>query len=371
MSQPLLLVGDSESNQDLYYKTHFLAGDPFVYLENGSDRLLVVGPFERGRAEKEGIVPTVKTFDDFGYNDLLREGMNRSDAFSTVLERIVTSVSTNAVTVPRNFPLGLGDGLRSRKIELALDGDAVSLARRQKSPDEIAAMERVQQATERAVECALELLRQSDESGGVLHVDGTPLTAERLRLEMAISLLREGADAGTPIVAGGPGAADPHWTGAGPLRAGEAIVIDIFPRDKSSRYFADMTRTVVRGEPKPILVAMYDATLEAQEAAFSEIRAGANGKDVHAAVNAIYQDAGFGGDSGPRLVHGTGHGLGLEVHEAPHLGITDMELLEGDVVTVEPGLYDPEIGGVRIEDVVVVTADGYRNLTRFPKSFRI
>ena len=187
------------------------------------------------------------------------------------------------------------------------------------------------------------------------------------------------ADAGT-IVAGGVQATDPHEEGHGPLRSGEAIILDIFPVDKASRYYADMTRTVIKGEPNEELQKMYDAVLESQEAALGMIRAGVNGKDIHQKVSDVLHERGYktlvhdqeeGTPLRTGFFHGTGHGVGLEIHEAPRISLSDDELRLGDVVTVEPGLYDPQVGGVRIEDLVVVTEDGCRNLTDFPKEFRI
>lgn len=369
MADALLLVGDSESNQNIYYKTRFLAGDPFVYVEIGSGGLLVTSPMEHGRATKESTVAEVKTFDDFGFAELVKESNNREHAFSAVLARIVQQAG-RTIRVEGAFPLQYADHLRSDGVTLDIDRELLKLERRRKSPEEIRAIEQAQRATERATAHAIEILKESVDRAGTLHFGGTPLTSERLRTEIEIALIKEQMDPGTPIVAGGPGAADPHWLGSGPLKTGEAIVMDIFPRGKQSRYFADMTRTVVKGEPRPGLRAMYDAVLAAQEAALARIRAGANGRDVHTAVVDTFRDHGFTGDgTGPRFIHGTGHGVGLDIHEGPSLGVTNIELLEGDVVTVEPGLYDPELGAIRIEDLVVVTADGYQNLTDFSKAF--
>jgi Xaa-Pro aminopeptidase len=173
-------------------------------------------------------------------------------------------------------------------------------------------------------------------------------------------------------VAGGRTAADPHGRGHGPLRPHEAIVMDIFPRSRSSRYFADITRTVVKGTPASMLPAMYDAVMRAHEAALHEVRAGANGAAVHRAVLNEFRTAGYDGrPDRPSMPHGTGHGIGLDIHEAPRLGEIDVELIEGDVITIEPGLYHPDIGGVRVEDAVVVTKDGYRNLTSMSKRFEL
>ena len=181
-------------------------------------------------------------------------------------------------------------------------------------------------------------------------------------------------------MAGGPQAADPHERGHGPLKAGESIIVDIFPVDLSTRYYSDMTRTFVKGEPNDGLQEMYDAVLESQEAALSMIRAGVNGRDVHRKVAEVLHEAGYktnvhDQEEGKPLTegffHGTGHGVGLELHEAPRVSLADEELIPGDVISVEPGVYDPNVGGVRIEDLVVVTEEGCRNLTKFPKEFRI
>jgi Xaa-Pro aminopeptidase len=372
MSDALLLVGDSEHNQNLYYKTHFLA-EGLVYLELNGTAELVLGSMEKGRAEKEARVETVRTWDEFDYRTVLKETGDRSRAFATVLARAVQDVGAEGVVVDARFPAILADNLRANGLNVQVDSNLLVPERRQKSPEEIAAIEEAQRAGEKAAALAVTMLRESEELGGTLHYNGVPLTSERLRLEMELLMLKEGMDvSASPIVAGGAGAADPHWRGYGPLKAGQAIVMDIFPRSKETRYWADMTRTVVKGEPSDELQSMYDAVLRAQEAALGQIRAGANGKDVHAAVEAVFEEAGYTGDGpGPRYTHGTGHGVGLDIHESPGLGMIDSELMENDVVTVEPGLYDPTIGGIRIEDLVVVTRDGYRNLTRFPKEFRV
>ncbi|MDQ3927471.1 MAG: Xaa-Pro peptidase family protein, partial [Actinomycetota bacterium] len=253
--------------------------------------------------------------------------------------------------------------------------------RRAKTEEEISYIERTQRAVESACARAVGILEEASvgEDGTLLY-GGEVLTSERLRSEIDVELLRRGYAADGTITASGGQAADPHERGHGPLRAGESIILDIFPVDKASRYYADMTRTFVKGEPSPELQRMYDAVFEGQEAALSMIRAGVNGRDVHKKVSDILYQAGYktlvhdqkpGEPLQEGFIHGTGHGVGLEIHEAPRISIANEELIPGDVVTVEPGLYDPEVGGVRIEDLVVVTEDGCHNLTNFPKEFRL
>lgn len=371
MPDSVLLVGDSAANSNLYYKTHFLAGDPFVYLEHDGHPLLVVSSMESGRARKESSVQNVRTFDDYGYRDLVRETGDRGQAFAQMLLRVIEEAGTNRVTVEPIFPVFYADQLREHGIQVNVDPELLLEQRRRKSSQEIEAIAAAQVAAERATQRAIDMIAGSDVRDGALYYENEPLTAERLREAVEISLLGDNMETTHgAIIAPGPGAADPHWEGAGPVRAGEAVVMDIFPRDKSSRYFGDMTRTVVKGQPDSTLQAMYEAVLRAQEAALAQIRAGTNGKDVHRAVEQVFEEAGFAGEGpGPRYIHGTGHGVGLEIHEGPGLSSTDQTLAEGDVVTVEPGLYDPEIGGVRIEDTVVVTGDGYRNLNTLGKQF--
>lgn len=369
-SDALLLVGDSESNQNLYHKTHFLAGDPFVYCEVDGRQLLVVNSMEHGRARKESVISDVRTFDDFGYEELVAQSSNRSMAFNATLTRIVAEID-GEVRVESSFPVGHADYLREHQIRLRVDPQPLGNARRQKTPSEIEAIATAQRATERAAARAIEILAQSEALGDVLHFNGIPLTSERLRTEIELVLTRDGLDPGTPIVAAGTGAADPHFLGAGPIRTGEAVVLDIFPRHKTSRYYADMTRTVVKGDPGDTLRAMYRAVQAALKAALGEIRPGANARASHAAALEALRSAGFHDGRGPRMTHSTGHGIGLDIHEAPMLSNFDIELLPGDVITVEPGLYDPEVGGVRIEDLVLVTGDGYRNLTEFPQQFEL
>ena len=211
---------------------------------------------------------------------------------------------------------------------------------------------------------------------GVLHEGGDPLTSEAVKRTVERTLLERDCVLDDTIVACGADAADPHDRGSGPLEAGEPVIVDIFPTDKETGYFADMTRTFCVGEPSETVAEWYDLTLEAQAAALEAIAAGVSGSEVHDTVCDVYEDAGLptlrADDSAETgFIHTTGHGVGLDIHESPRISEEDVELEAGHVVTVEPGLYDPEIGGVRIEDLVVVTEDGHENLTDYEKRLRL
>ncbi|MDP9251726.1 MAG: M24 family metallopeptidase, partial [Chloroflexota bacterium] len=223
------------------------------------------------------------------------------------------------------------------------------------------------------------LKRATVRKDGTLELDGSPFTAERLRAIVESRLLELGCVSEGAIIAPGKQAADPHMIGSGPLRAGEAIVMDIFPQHKATRYFADMTRTVSKGEPPAEIAKMYEVTKRAQDAGIKALRPGVTGREVHELVEDIIFEAGYdtlrpgqqrskSGGPPSGFIHGTGHGVGLEIHEMPTVGRSGVKPLAlGDVVTVEPGIYLPELGGVRLEDMLVITETGSRNLTRAPR----
>jgi Xaa-Pro aminopeptidase len=210
---------------------------------------------------------------------------------------------------------------------------------------------------------------------GRLRHEGDPLTSEQVRQAIEMELLAHGCGLDETIVACGRDAADPHDRGSGPLEADEPIIVDIFPQDKTTKYHADMTRTFCRGDPDETIREWYDLTARAKAAALETIEPGVTGAAVHEAAATVYEDAGLPTlSSDPRtetgFIHSTGHGVGLDVHEQPTVGPGGEELEAGQVITVEPGLYDPAVGGVRIEDIVVVTDDGYENLTAYPERLR-
>jgi Xaa-Pro aminopeptidase len=381
--QNLLVIGAPEHDANAYHLSGFLAPDAVICLRVAGNRYLAVSSLEYGRAAKSATVDKLLSHEELGISSLARELKSGARAYGAAVANLIDELgaSNSPVVVPADFGVVYADELRARGITLTPDGKLFDSLRRAKSEEEVSNIEKTQDAVEAACALAADILEESEvREDKVLNWRGETLTSELLRAEIDVELLRRGCAANGTIVAGGPQAADPHERGHGPLKAGESIIVDIFPVDLSTRYHSDMTRTFVKGEPNEGLQEMYDAVLESQKTALSMIRAGVNGRDIHRKVAEVLHEAGYktnvhDQEEGKPLTegffHGTGHGVGLEVHEAPRVSLADEELIPGDVISVEPGVYDPNVGGVRIEDLVVVTKEGCRNLTTFPKEFRI
>ena len=379
----LLVIGTPEHDADAYHLSGFLAPDAVICLRVAGKRYLAVSSLEYGRAAKEAPVDELLSYEELEITRLSRELKSGAKAYAVAIANLLGKLgaSGSPIAVPPGFGVIYADELRARGVTLNPDRVVFEALRRAKTEGEISHIEKTQAAVEAACAHAVAILEQSEVgSDSTLHWRGGPLTSEMLRSEIDVELFRRGCTADGTIAAGGPQGADPHEKGHGPLKAGESIIVDIFPMDLSTRYYSDMTRTFVRGEPNEGLQEMYDAVLEGQEAALSMIRAGVNGRDIHRKVANVLHEAGYktnvhdqepGKPLTEGFFHGTGHGVGLEIHEAPRVALTDEELIPGDVVSVEPGVYDPKVGGVRIEDLVVVTKSGCRNLTGFPKRFRV
>jgi Xaa-Pro aminopeptidase len=239
-----------------------------------------------------------------------------------------------------------------------------------KAPDEIEQIRSVQRATEEAMERGIALIRGSTPKGGILLRNGQPLTAEAVRTEIHVHLLTRGCQGADTIVSCGPDTALPHNLGTGPLLEGEPIVIDIFPQDELSGYYADMTRTVAKGEPSPEIRDMYEAVRDAKALGASRVRAGVTGADLYHAVVEFFSDHGYE-SSTQGFIHSLGHGVGLEVHEEPSLGPRGGALAAGNVITIEPGLYYPGIGGVRLEDMGAVAETGFDRFTQYEEELII
>jgi len=361
----LLLIGDSLCDPDLYYLSHFLSGDRFALL--GKEKIhLLVSSMERGRAHKESSADEVASTDDYGIMERLQSLGKPDVAYVEALSEFLRDRGARRLAVPFRTPAGIYR-LLSSQFDLTIMDSPVSGWRSSKSRQEIEAIWSVQRACQSAMGVALRLLSRSRPRGDMIYWGDRPLTSEKVREVIEVHLLKKGCDALETIVAGGEEAVDPHARGSGPLPANAPIVVDIFPRSKSTRYFGDMTRTVVRGEASLEVREIYQAVLAAQGAGLKALCAGVSGREVHARVCQAFAEHGFPERKGKGFIHSTGHGVGLSVHERPSLGEAG-EILEANmVVTVEPGLYYPGVGGIRLEDLAVVTEKGCQNLTDFSK----
>jgi len=363
-----LIIAASEVDSNLYYACRFLAPDPFVYLEVNGRTLLLMSDLEVDRARAQARVDEVLSLSLWEAKARQRYPSPRlTDTVSLLLE----DYGVKAVEVPADFPLEPADRLRERGVTVTARPHPFFPARLIKSKEEVAAIEETQRHTEVAFEAAIQVLRESVIRGDRVMWKGRPLTSEELRKIVNVSLMEHDCIAQHTIIACGEQGVDPHNEGSGPIRPHQAIIFDIFPRSSQTRYFADMSRTVVKGKASDDLRRIYDAVLAAQRRGIELIRAGASGAAVHAEVVASLEARGFttgvvdGRNQG--FFHGTGHGVGLDIHEPPRVSRVDHELRAGHVVTVEPGLYYPGRGAVRIEDMVLVEQGGCRNLTRTPK----
>jgi len=369
-----LIYAASETCSDLAYCSGFFAPDPFLWYETTSERGMLVSVLELGRARKEAKAGIrVRSLDEVRRAWGLPESRR---AMEHLIAGLARETGVRQWAVPEDFPLGLARKLGRRRLRLQ-PRSPFCPERERKSPPEVECVREGVRLAEAGLERGLEVLRQAAiGADGLLRWQGRILEADDLRGEIVATIARLGGTAARTITAAGPHGADPHDMGSGPIPAHVPIVIDIFPRVDRTGYFGDLTRTVVKGQATATVRQAFAAVRSAQEAAFAAIAPGVSGKDVHGRAAEALRAAGFATEAQadpPRgFFHGLGHGLGLEVHEGPGLhSRNDKPLQTGHVVTVEPGLYYPEWGGIRLEDVVVVTANGCENLTTVAKILEI
>jgi len=369
----LLICDDSESNPDLRWASRFVAPDAFSYVATSERSYLLVGDLELDRARDQSRVDEVLSSSHYGRLYEKRHPEADETHPERALQSLVAALEDlglQQLAVPAAFPLRTAELLRDAGFEVTSRRDPLFPGRAFKSADEVAAIRAAQGASETAMAAAAEALRRADGRDDLLILDGEPLTSERLRRIIHRVLLDADCIGEHTIVAGGEQGCDPHNTGSGPLRPGQTIIIDIFPRHEATGYFGDITRTFVKGAIPEAVQHLWEAVRQAQAKALEQIRAGTSGRDIHARVEAVFVERGY--ETGlvnghmQGFFHGTGHGVGLAIHEAPSIGKAGTALEAGHLVTVEPGLYYPGVGGVRLEDLVVVTETGCDNLTTFP-----
>jgi len=377
----MLFYSDSFKNANMYYLTEFLAPDPFIFLKKvDEDPLMVVGQMELMRAEKESGVKDVRSYLDYDYAEIVKSASDSKVGGMKFVAAVVKKElgTDKSVYVPPNFSVMLTDVLRNEGIEIKPMFDVVEKARETKESDEIEAIRYVQKTVEEATSRAIELIANAE-----VGRDGTLLYRESGKKELlVVSKVRAVfdhtfADRGCvaeeeTLIACGPKGADPHYSGEARdvLRANQPIVLDVFPKSVKKRYVSDMTRTVVKGRASKAVKKMFETVLQIRDTATDTIGAGVLGSEMQNLCFNLFEKAGYQTIKGGKKIskgylHGFGHGVGLEVHEGPSMSeFYKYPLEEHNVVSVEPGLYDPEIGGVRIEDIVDVTKKGCSKITK-------
>lgn len=366
----LMMYAAGESDADMYYATRFAAPDPFLYFRIRGRSIAVLSDLEIGRARKQARVDRV-----LSASRLFAHRMKKPFLAGNVASYL-RSLGVRQVAVPYRFPAGLVREMALHGVRITPRPDPFFPERSRKGLEEIRAIRTALRATEKAIHKAEAVLRKSRVRGKRLYLGNTVVTSDLLRKVLHVSLLEDGLTASHTIVSCGEQACDPHAEGEGPILPGRSIVMDVFPRSQRTLYWADITRTFVKGRPAPALKALYEAVREAQDAALRALREGAEGSRVHGEAVRVFDRLGYRNTLRQGLpegfIHGTGHGVGLEIHEAPRLNAASTHRLRArEVVTVEPGLYYRGLGGVRLEDMAVVTRGGCINLTKYPKIFEI
>lgn len=368
-----LIFSESETGADMLHATGFRAPDPFAWLESRGRTAILLSDLEFDRGVREASVDEVVSSSELEKSLAAKTGVRPTPV--AVIAAFLKARGGTRPLVPSDFPLGLARALEAHGIRVTPVEGMFRPERAIKTPAEITLMTRATRITEAGMERAFEVLRASRIGvRGVLRWGGAALTAERLRTEIESAILRAGGiPAGNSIVACGEQACDPHERGRGPLRAHRLIILDLFPRAAGSGYYGDLTRTVVRGKATEAQARLWEVCLLGQKLALGSLRPGADGGVIHREVQQFFTDNGYptvrvaGRWSG--FFHGTGHGLGLDLHEAPRFGATALK--PGQVFTIEPGLYVPGMGGVRHEDVALITPRGHRLLSRIAKPFEL
>jgi Xaa-Pro aminopeptidase len=348
--------------------------DPFLYAERDGQRHVLASSFELGRIEEVAPGIELLPYEEFGLDELYAQGLPREEIELEILLRAVRRFGIEQAVAPSTFPLEAADHLRANGIDVKADRRHFVDRRRSKNEAELAGIRRAQRAAEAGMDAAREILRSAERKNGGLVVDGEPLTCERVKLAVEQAFTASGAFADEFIVSHGPQTAVGHDMGSGPIAPDEPVCLDLFPRDRESGCFADMTRVFVVGTPSDELREYHRLCREALDRSVAAIKPGVEGSELHRISCEVFEEHGYptlrskapGEVLQDGFYHSLGHGVGLEVHEEPTLGRAPGELVAGDVVAVEPGLYRNGYGGCRLEDLVHVTEDGPEVLTEYP-----
>ena len=370
MNKADLIYAAGETSADMLYASGFQAPDPFIYFACLNERAVIVSTLEQDRAERECKADiAVLDRNDFSKDDKA----GNLDVICSLAE----SRSISEFRVPYDFPLALADELRGKGLAVRAEKTSFYPQRQYKTKSETTHINAALAVAEEGMRRGIDIIKQASvNKDNILECDGKILTSEILQAEINITMIRRGGFSDFTIAACGSHAAEPHNTGTGPVFAGKTIILDIFPRIKKTGYWGDITRTIVKGKAPKIVKKAYKAVFEAREYAKTLIKPGAIPAEIHNAAKSLMEKQGFktGRENGHNVgfFHGLGHSLGLEIHENPSLNPKNLEPLKGgEVITVEPGLYYPEWGGVRLEDIIVLTKNGCDCLTKMENILEI
>jgi Xaa-Pro aminopeptidase len=369
---PRLIFASSEESADLLYATKFSVPDPVLFLQQNGKATVLLSDLEIDRGKKEAKVDEVIALSSV--ERLLEKGLKGKPPIETTIASFLLQRRVRKAAVPYNFPVGLANGLAREGVTVVPIAGLFWSEREFKTEEELRLIRRAIRITEVGLARGIEVLQTAEiKSRKRLVWGGTALTSERLRAEINTAILHAGGIPTNTIVAGGEQACDPHDWGSGPLKADSLIILDVFPKDARSGYYGDLTRTVVRGKANEAQRAVWWTVFDAQKFALQKIRAGGSGAALQLEISEYFRQKGYPAeirnDRWVGFFHGLGHGFGLEIHEQPRIAKTNFKT--GQVLTVEPGLYFPGLGGVRIEDDGVVTEKGFKVLSKFGKTLEI
>ncbi len=374
----VLIYGDSIRSPELRHEVPLAITDPFLYLEKDGRRAVLMHALEQPRVREGAPELEIVAPEALGGDELYGQGLEGWQISQELVLRACRELGIQRAAVPATFPLAYADTLRANGIDLIVERELFDDRRRSKNETELRGIRNAQRACEAALDAARDLLRRAEPNGAGLEVDGEVLTSERLKRAIEQVFTEHDVLGEEMIVSHGPQTAVGHDMGSGQIRAHEPIVFDLFPKDRETACYADMTRTYVIGDPSDELQEYYRLVKDALDRSTAEVRPGANGRALYDLACGIFEEAGYktqrSKEPGEVLedgfFHGLGHGVGLEVHELPSMGRIGHELVPGDVITIEPGLYRSGYGGLRLEDLVLVTEDGFELITDYPYDLR-
>jgi Xaa-Pro aminopeptidase len=383
-AQALLLYSDSHRDANMFYLTNFLAPDPFIYLKRtDTEPTIVVSQMEYPRAQKQSIIKDVKSYFDYNYLTVIKSAKLPQLGGMKFIAKVAEEElgKGTRICVPPDFPVFLADVLRKEGLIIEPMLGVVEKARETKDKKEVETIKKIQQVNEKVTSQAIEIIANSEVgTNHVLLHKGEPMTVGTVKSFFGSQFLEYGClPEEDVIVACGPKSSDPHYLGEleDILKADQPIILDIYPRSIQNRYWTDMTRTVVKGKASGKLKKMFETVFEAKNASMDAIRSGVVAEDVYDICCDVLENSGYettrnGNKVTVGMTHGLGHGVGLQIHESPRISeFSSNPLDEHVVVTVEPGIYDPSIGGVRLEDTIEVTKSGYNNLTKMETKLEI